>query len=52
MILGKSNFDDTQIYAEVIFPEKEKIKPQIYLVSKSFQYALERNFDEWLEKGN
>lgn len=52
MILGKSNFDDTQIYAEVIFPEQEKIKPQIYLVSKSFQYALERNFDEWRERGN
>lgn len=46
IILGKSNFDDTQIYAEVIFPESDN-PPQIYLVSKSFQYALERDFDEW-----
>ena len=47
IILGKPNFDDTQIYAEVIFPEKDDIPPHIYLISKSFQYALERDFDEW-----
>lgn len=47
IILGNSNFDNTQIYAEVIFPQKNNQSPQIYLLSKSFQYALERDFSEW-----
>ncbi|MGI0483599.1 DUF4340 domain-containing protein [Geminocystis sp. CENA526] len=47
MILGKSNFDDTQIYAEVIFPDSVETTQNIFLVSKSFQYAIERDFDEW-----
>lgn len=47
MILGKSNFDDTQIYAEVIFPDGVERKQNIFLVSKSFQYAIERDFEEW-----
>lgn len=50
MILGKSNFNDTQIYAEVIFPDSVKTKQNIFLVSKSFQYAIERDFDEWKMK--
>ncbi|BAQ66545.1 hypothetical protein GM3709_3310 [Geminocystis sp. NIES-3709] len=47
MILGKPNFDDTQIYAEVKFPDSVKTKQNIFLVSKSFQYAIERDFNEW-----
>ena len=47
MILGNPNFDDTQIYAEVIFPAQMKKKSTIFLVSKSFQYAIERDFEEW-----
>ena len=47
MILGSPNFDDTQIYAEVIFPSQVPDKSTIFLVSKSFQYAIERDFDEW-----
>ena len=47
MILGGDNFNQTQIYAEVIFPEQLQDKSSIFLVSKSFQYAIERNFDEW-----
>ncbi len=52
IILGNPNFDDTQIYAEVIFPEKDKIPAQIYLISKSFQYALLRDFEEWKQPLN
>ncbi|BAQ61978.1 hypothetical protein GM3708_2384 [Geminocystis sp. NIES-3708] len=47
MILGKSNFDNTQIYAEVTFPKSVKSQQNIFLVSKSFQYAIERDFEEW-----
>lgn len=45
--LGKSNFDDTRIYALVSFPPELESKSAIFLVSKSFQYALERDFSEW-----
>lgn len=47
IILGKSNFDNTQIYAEVIFPKSVTSQQNIFLVSKSFQYAIERDFEEW-----
>ncbi|HIK36755.1 MAG: DUF4340 domain-containing protein [Geminocystis sp.] len=45
--LGKSNFDDTQIYAEVVFPDSSSQPSRIFLLSKSFQYALQRDFSEW-----
>jgi hypothetical protein len=47
MILGIPNFNDTQIYAEVIFPPSKEEQSAIFLVSKSFQYAIERDFEEW-----
>ncbi|NCO74120.1 MAG: DUF4340 domain-containing protein [Cyanobacteria bacterium] len=47
IILGKGNFDDTAIYAQVIFPESLKATQNIFLVSKSFQYAIERDLEEW-----
>jgi hypothetical protein len=47
IILGKPNFDDTQIYAEIKFPESVNSKQKFFLVSKSFQYAIERDFEEW-----
>lgn len=47
ILLGKSNFDDTQIYAEVVFPESSKQTPRIFLLSKSFLYAIQRDFSEW-----
>jgi Domain of unknown function (DUF4340) len=49
IILGKPNFDDTQIYAQVKFPQSINSTQNIFLVSKSFQYAIERDFDEWKE---
>ncbi len=47
--LGKSNFDNSKIYAQVIFPESQPNNGKIFLISKSFQYAIERDFDEWKE---
>ncbi|MBL1211281.1 DUF4340 domain-containing protein [Geminocystis sp. GBBB08] len=52
IILGKPNFDDSQIYAEVNFPKSVNSKQNIFLLSKSFQYAIERDFDEWKEIDN
>jgi hypothetical protein len=50
VILGKSNFDNTLIYAQVD-PENESANnPEIVLISKSFQYAVERDFDEWKQQ--
>ena len=45
--LGKSNFDDSRIYAQIIFPNSQTTEPEIFLLSKSFQYGIERDFDEW-----
>jgi hypothetical protein len=45
--LGSANFDNTQIYVEVKFPTTVEDQSSIFLVSKSFQYAIERDFDEW-----
>lgn len=47
--LGNSNFDNTKIYAQIIFPQSQSGKPKIFLISKSFQYAIKRDFDEWKE---
>ena len=47
LTLGNSNFDNTQIYAEVKFPPSIQDEYSIFLVSKSFQYAIERDFEEW-----
>jgi len=47
--LGKPNFDNSQIYAQIIFPQSQPQNQEIFLVSKSFQYAIERDFQEWKE---
>ena len=47
MVLGNSSFDNTQIYAQVNFPDNSSPSSQIFLVSKSFQYAIERDVNEW-----
>ena len=50
VILGGSNFDDTLIYAQVD-PSTEPQDPiEIVLLSKNFQYAVERDFDEWKQQ--
>ncbi len=50
MILGNANFDDTQIYAQIKFPASIQAQSSIFLVSKSFQYAIERDFGEWKQE--
>lgn len=52
LILGNDNFDNTQIYAQVIFPTSVKSAQNIFLVSKSFQYAIERDLEEWKASNN
>ncbi len=47
IILGNPNFDDSQIYAQVIFPNQMQKQTSIFLVSKSFRYAIERDFEQW-----
>ena len=47
LILGDANFDNTQIYAQVTFPDSANKPSSIFLLSKSFQYAIERDFNEW-----
>ena len=47
MILGNANFDNTQVYARVNYPDRAQESSQIFLVSKSFQYAIERDINEW-----
>ena len=45
--LGKSNFDDTLIYAQVDPNEEQSENIEVILVSKSFQYAVERDLNDW-----
>jgi hypothetical protein len=50
LFLGKPNFDDTLIYAQVSDSKMEENQAKIVLVSKSFQYAVERDYEDWKEK--
>ena len=47
MILGNSNFNNTQVYAQIQYPNSAEKSSSIFLVSKSFQYAIERDANEW-----
>lgn len=47
LFLGKPNFDDTLIYAQVSAPDLGENQAKIVLVSKSFQYAVERDYEDW-----
>lgn len=47
LILGKPNFDDSLIYAQIDANKDTDDNRQITLVSKSFQYAVERDFNDW-----
>ncbi len=50
VILGGSNFDNTSIYAQVDPATEPQDSIDIVLLSKNFQYAVERDFDEWKEQ--
>lgn len=43
--LGNSNFDDTKVYGLVKFPNSGE--ENIFLLSKSFVYAIDRDLSEW-----
>lgn len=45
--LGKSNFDDTLIYAQIDGHKQEDNNKEIVLISKSFQYAVDRELNDW-----
>ena len=47
VILGNSNFDNTLIYARVDPSSQPQDRVEIVLLSKSFQHAVERDFDDW-----
>lgn len=48
--LGKANFDNSQLYAQILFPKSQTQEQEIFLVSKSFLYGIERDFEEWKEE--
>jgi hypothetical protein len=50
LILGKPNFDDTLIYAQVDPHQQTEDNLKIILVSKSFQYAVERDLNDWKQR--
>ena len=47
LILGKPDFEDKFIYAQVDPPQSTELEIEISLVSKDFQYAVERDLAEW-----
>ena len=47
VILGKPDFEDKFIYAQVDPSQSTEQEIEIILVSKNFQYAVERELEEW-----
>lgn len=50
VILGRPNFDNQFLYAEVDPPTDSNKDIEIFLVPIDFQYAVERKIEEWKEK--
>ncbi|NJK49775.1 DUF4340 domain-containing protein [Candidatus Gracilibacteria bacterium] len=49
LILGKSNFEDKLLYAQVN-PSAQSGEATITLIPKDFQYAIERDLTEWKQQ--
>ena len=47
LILGKTDFNDQFLYAQADPPSETEQELEIMLVPKNFQYAVEREFEEW-----
>lgn len=47
LILGKPNFNDTSLYAIADPPKQVKEPIQVLLVTKDFEYAVNRPLSEW-----
>jgi Domain of unknown function (DUF4340) len=50
IILGKPDFQNEFIYAQVDPPNQTQSEQKIILVSKDFQSAVERDLEEWKQK--
>ncbi|AFZ46412.1 hypothetical protein Cyast_0432 [Cyanobacterium stanieri PCC 7202] len=50
--IGGSNFDNSQIYGLVKFPESASQSEGVFLMSRSFQYAVERPYEDWKQPKN
>ncbi len=50
--VGGSNFDNSQIYGLVKFPDSASQSEGIFLMSKSFQYAIERDLQDWQQSSD
>ncbi|YAI82508.1 MAG: DUF4340 domain-containing protein [cyanobacterium endosymbiont of Rhopalodia sterrenbergii] len=49
IVLGNSDFNDSFLYAQVDPNNQETTELIINLVPKNYQYAIDREIDEWLE---
>ena len=47
LILGKTDFNEQFLYAQADPPSETEQELEIMLVPKNFQYAVEREFEEW-----
>lgn len=50
LILGKPNFNDTSLYAIADPPKQVKEPIQVLLVTKDFEYAVNRPLSEWKQE--
>ncbi|MGP0128221.1 MAG: DUF4340 domain-containing protein [cyanobacterium endosymbiont of Rhopalodia musculus] len=49
IVLGNSDFSDSFLYAKIDSDNQDTAELIISLVSKNYQYAIDRKIDEWLE---
>ena len=47
LILGKTDFNEQFLYAQADPPSETEQELEIMLVPKNFQYAVEREFEDW-----
>jgi hypothetical protein len=49
MVLGKTDLEDKQIYALIDANRSSKTEVEVSLIPKDFQYAVDRQLNEWKE---
>ena len=50
IVLGNSDFNNSFLYAKVDPNDQDTAEIVISLIPKNYQYAIDREIDEWLEK--
>ncbi|MGK7940956.1 MAG: DUF4340 domain-containing protein [Crocosphaera sp.] len=50
IMLGKPDFQGELLYAEIDPIDSSEAEIKIYLIPKNFQYAIDRNPEEWVEE--